>query len=152
MALTAFVADTRRGINGLVSMRWVFLGASDVPAHAKSGITARQTGALWSDGRPSAHLAAQDGDKWRTLPAECTHISNSITLSQHRNSHCQSAASIYANMRKSANISTQSVTAVLAYFYIRVSCMPSFLEHYLCSVCVCVCVCVCVRVSVYVIV
>lgn len=89
-------------------MRWVLLGATDVPAHPKSGITERQTGALRSDGCLPAHLTARDGDTWRTLPAECTHISNSIRLSQQRNSHCQSGSPIYANRRKSANINTHS--------------------------------------------
>lgn len=92
MALTAPVTDTRGGINGLASVRWVFSGAADVPAHAKSGITERQTGAFWTDGCLPAHLAAQEGDKWRMLPAESTRISSSITLSQQRNSHCQSVS------------------------------------------------------------
>ena len=117
MALTASVTDTRRGINGLVSTRWVFLWVVDVPAHAKNGITGRQTGALRSDGRTPSHLAAQDGDKWRTLPAECTHISNSITLSQHANSRCQSGSHIYANTRKSANTGVRghTVTCLLLH-------------------------------------
>lgn len=96
-SLNALGADTQQGIKGLVSMRWVFLGAVDVPAHAKSGITTRQTGALWSDGCQSAHPVAQVGDKWRALPAKSPHIFSSITLSQHRNSHCQSGLLIYAN-------------------------------------------------------
>lgn len=112
-----------------------------MPAHAKSGITERQTGALRSDGRLPAHLTARDGDKWRPLPAECTHISNSITLSQHRNLHCQSGSPIYANRRKSANTSVHSQThRELAYVYIRVSYRHSILEHYLCFACVCACV------------
>lgn len=106
-----------------------------MPAHAKSGITERQTGALRSDGCLPAHLTARDGDKWRTLPAECTHISNSITLSQQRNSHCRSGSPIYANMRKHQR--AQSVTPLLAYFYIKISYMPLFLEYYLCGVCAC---------------
>lgn len=96
-------------------MRWVFLGAVDVPTHAKSGITERQTRSLWSDRRLLALLTALDGDKWRTLPAECTHISNSITLSQHRNSHCQSGSAIYSNRRKSAHICV--VTLLFALFF-----------------------------------
>lgn len=60
-----------------------------------------------------AHLMAQDGDKWRTLPAECTHISNSITLSQHGNSHCQSGSPIYANTRKWANICVRNTVSCL---------------------------------------
>ena len=128
-ALTAPVTDTRRGINGLVSMRWVFLGAVDVPVHAKSRIRARQTGAFWSDGC----LPAQEGDKWRMLPAECTHISNSITLSQQRNSRCQSAAAIYVNTRKSANISRRShAVCYLCTFCIGAPCTPPYLG------CVCV--------------
>lgn len=114
------MTDTRRGINGLVSMRWVFAGAVNVPAHAKSGITERQTGALWSNRRPPTHLTAQDGDKWRMLPAECTHISSLITLSQHRNSHCQSGSVIYANLCKLANTCIHTHTPLFADFYIKV--------------------------------
>lgn len=94
-------------------MRWVFLGAIDVPAHAKSGITERQTRSFWFDDRLPAHLTARDGDKWRTLPAECTHISNSITLSQHKNSCCQSGSVTYANTQKSANICVASHIIIL---------------------------------------
>lgn len=104
-------------------MRWVFLGAIDVPAHAKSGITERQTRSFWLDDRLPAHLTARDGDKWRTLPAECTHISDSITLSQHKNSHCQSGSVIYANTQKSANICV--AIRIFAFFWIQVSYMPS---------------------------
>lgn len=118
-ALNAFVTDTWRGINGLVSMRWVFLGAVDVPAHAKSGITAKQTGALRSDGRPSPRLAAEDGDKWRRLPAKCTHIFNSIILSQHGNSHCQSGLLNHANRSQSGNISQQ---ISLTVFFLSILC------------------------------
>lgn len=89
-ALNAFVTDTRRGINGLVSMRWVFLGAVDVPAHAKSRITEEKTEAPRSDGRTVASSHSWRWWQMEKLPAKCTHIFNSITLSQHRSSHCQS--------------------------------------------------------------
>lgn len=121
-------------------MRWVFFGAVDVPVHAKSGITERQTGALRSDRRPPAHLMAQDGDKWRTLPAKCTHISNSITLSQHRNSHCQSGSSIYANTHKSANISIQSHRHLPTFTSGFHTCLYSWSITFVGLWCVCVCV------------
>lgn len=43
-------------INGLISMRRVFLWAEDVPAHAKSRIMKFEPGALTSDGWRKAGL------------------------------------------------------------------------------------------------
>lgn len=71
-------------------LRWVFSGTVDVPAHAESGITEDQTRSLLSDRRLPAHVTGTDGDKWKMLPAEYPHISIPITLSQQRNSYCQS--------------------------------------------------------------
>lgn len=117
-------------------MRWVFLGAVGVPVHPKSGITARQIGGLWSNGRLPAHLMAQDGDKWRTLPAECTHISNSITLSQHWKSFCQSGFPIYANTSKSPNTSIHSHGVIC--LVLRQGFMRSFISGILLLFCVCI--------------
>lgn len=119
-------------------MRWVFLGAVGVPVHPKSGITARQIGGLWSNGRLPAHLMAQDGDKWRTLPAECTQISNSITLSQHWKSFCQSGFPIYANTSKSPNTSIHSHGVIC--LVLRQGFMRSFISGILLLFCVRVCV------------
>lgn len=119
-------------------MRWVFLGAVAVPVHPKSGITERQIGALWSNGRLPAHLTAHDGDKWRMLPTECTHISNSITQSQHWKSYCQSGFPIYANRSKSANSSIHSHSVIC--LFLHQGFMHSFISGILPLFCVWICV------------
>lgn len=43
-------------INGLISMRWVFFRAEDVPAHAKSRIMKFEPGPLTTDGWREAGL------------------------------------------------------------------------------------------------
>lgn len=50
-------------INGLISMRRVFLWVGDVPAHAKSGIMKFEPGAVSSDGRRKAALKARVDDE-----------------------------------------------------------------------------------------
>lgn len=138
------MSDTRGGINGLVSMRWVFSGAADVTAHAKSGITRRQTRSLPVRRAPAGAVSEfLRGDKWRTPAAECTHSSGSITLSQHRSSKHQSASAIYANRHESANICAHArphrhPPPLFCRRFLR----AIALDRYLFVVVECVCVCV----------
>lgn len=129
-------------------MRWVFLGATDVPAHAKSGITRRQTRSAPVRRAPAGAVSGfLRGDKWRTPPAECTHSSSSITLSQHRSSKHQSGSAIYANRHESANICVHARPQHHHHSSLPRPFLRAFvLDRYLFVVVECVeeCVCVCV--------
>lgn len=123
MALTAFVTDTWRRINGLVFMRWVFLGAVDVPVHAKSGITARRsrqalsgpTGAC----RPISRIKMVTNGERRHESA----------LTSPTQSHWVNTGSCAVNRTGAVHANANRQTSALACFYMLVSCFAIFLLY-----------------------
>lgn len=113
-------------------LRWVFSGTVDVPAHAESGITEDQTRSLLSDRRLPAHVTGRDGDKWKMLPAEYTHISIPITVSQQRNSSCQSGLANICQLTLFASTFRTSSFHTCLQFWILCVCVIQLALLYFC--------------------